>query len=493
MLPSTAATTDHATGSNLPRGATTVIALLVGLAGVAAVLTPIDPRPVLVVIGVGAAVLFVLHVELTAAALAAVIAGNLTSVAVNVHGVPSPSLALAALLLIGILRRPDRLHFLPPPALVWVLSLYGLVVLASALWAGDPERTLVVTYGMTRDIVLGTLVAVTAVRTSSLRLVLGVMVGTIAALATISSVQYLTGSFGTSYFGLSEAVVANIVGGDDDWRVTGTLGDPNYYAQALTVGTALALGLFVHARSHLTRLALAGALIVTVLGVVTTFSRGGFLALAGLIAAVLFLHLSRRQAMSLLVAGMVVLVVLLPGEFRDRLMAAGDVGTSATSAPQDAAVAGRLSEMLAGAAMFVDEPLLGVGAGNYPARYQEYSQRFQLDPRRMEREAHSLYVEVAAEIGVLGLAAAGVVLIASGRSLARHARRQGSSPAERLVSEAIGLGLLAFLLTSVFLHAAHGRLLWLLLALALCLPCDPVRPEVLTDPARGITFLSVPR
>ncbi|WP_410964468.1 O-antigen ligase family protein, partial [Salmonella sp. SAL4447] len=49
-------------------------------------------------------------------------------------------------------------------------------------------------------------------------------------------------------------------------------------------------------------------------------------------------------------------------------------------------------------------PLLGVGPGNYQHNFQTYSRRLDLWPRQEDRQAHSLYLEIAAERGVIGLA-----------------------------------------------------------------------------------------
>ena len=70
---------------------------------------------------------------------------------------------------------------------------------------------------------------------------------------------------------------------------------------------------------------------------------------------------------------------------------------------------GRMSEYAVGFRMFRDNPVLGIGYDNYAANYLDYSMRIGLDPRRTERSAHSLYLEVLAEQGLLGLLLFGFV------------------------------------------------------------------------------------
>jgi O-antigen ligase len=83
-----------------------------------------------------------------------------------------------------------------------------------------------------------------------------------------------------------------------------------------------------------------------------------------------------------------------------------------------------------------------------------------------ERRAHSLYFELGAETGVLGLAVflgiAAVVL----RRLQRVRRTYANTPRISRLATGMGLGIMAYLATSVFLSFAFMRYWWLLLALA---------------------------
>jgi putative inorganic carbon (hco3(-)) transporter len=446
----------------------------VGLAAVAgwsvAVATN-DPLPLFVIVAVSAAIVAFYRVDLAAAALAAAIAGNLSSVAGEVHGLPSPSLVLGGLILIGILRRGDRLQFLPPPRLLAAFGAYGLVVLGSAFWAAEPLRTFDTSSRLAREMLLALLVATVVRRTRTLPLTLWAMFGTIVTLGIVGAVQHVTEDYGSSFLGLAGAIQANIVSGTDDWRVTGPLGDPNYFAQTLVVGVAIGMVLLAHERRWSLRLVALVGTAVTTFAVLPTYSRGGAVALVVVVGVFLLLQRPSRLVVGVLLGAVLVGALIAPADFRERLV----VGTQVTQSPEDTdtAVRGRLSEMLAAAAMFGDRPLSGVGAGNYPAHYEEYAQALQLDDRRAERAAHSLYLEIAAETGIVGLGTFGVLLVLLGQSLAVHRRRStgpGFGRRGRGSGEALGLAMLGFLATSVFLHAAHARTLWLLAALILVLP-----------------------
>jgi O-antigen ligase len=126
--------------------------------------------------------------------------------------------------------------------------------------------------------------------------------------------------------------------------------------------------------------------------------------------------------------------------------------------------------MLAGLAVFLDHPWIGVGPGQYvPSYSQEYQQLDEVSFRSLPRprEAHSLFVAIAAETGAAGLAAfalaVGVPFVALGRAR-RYWRRW--SPRQADLAAALQLSVVGYLATGVFLHLSYERYLWFLLGLA---------------------------
>jgi len=138
---------------------------------------------------------------------------------------------------------------------------------------------------------------------------------------------------------------------------------------------------------------------------------------------------------------------------------------------QESSFRGRSSEYISGFMMFVDHPLLGVGADNYPPNYQIYSSQLGLDSRTEEREAHSLYIETMAETGFAGIITFTGMLLTLLIGLPRARKRSKSSHRNSLREQrnltAVLMSLIAFLLASVFLHGAYIRYLWLIVALGI--------------------------
>jgi O-antigen ligase len=159
----------------------------------------------------------------------------------------------------------------------------------------------------------------------------------------------------------------------------------------------------------------------------------------------------------------------VPASYRARFVSLFVV-TSDNGIYQDTSLRGRSSEMLTGLAMFAEHPILGVGAGNYKPNYQRYAQLVGIEFRAEARDAHSLYVQILAETGILGIAAFLGLVYFLFEALNRTCQDIRRSPhlADWLPwISALRFAILSYLLTSIFLHNAYIRYLWILVAMAL--------------------------
>jgi O-antigen ligase len=171
--------------------------------------------------------------------------------------------------------------------------------------------------------------------------------------------------------------------------VRGIFGNPNDLATALNLLLPLAalLGLTSRGLARWFYFACAGVL---ALGVVATFSRAGFLGLLACTGVLLWKAGRHQRAWTVLgalvLAGVFLLVV--PNGYGDR------VGTIFGAAEDKTGSADERRELLKRAAwVALHHPVIGVGMGNFHI----YSIR--------EKVAHNAYLEIAAELGLLGLLA----------------------------------------------------------------------------------------
>src|SRR5256886_10091426 len=233
--------------------------------------------------------------------------------------------------------------------------------------------------------------------------------------------------------------------GDSGLRWSSTFYWPNPFAAFLLLVLPVELSRCVHAPAARDALA-HGALSVLLAGsLVHTSSRGawaGLLIVAPLAAFTLRVTPWTRAAFRLALIGLAtaVAVVVLTRGPGTPLFEGGLTGRATSiSDAADYSLDGHLHFWRAGLAIFADHPVTGTGPGTFGTVHAAY----QRDVRYYARDAHSLYVQTAAEQGTAGLVALAVllsVLATAWISALRASRRTDSYP----LVVGIGLGLAAF-------------------------------------------------
>lgn len=255
-------------------------------------------------------------------------------------------------------------------------------------------------------------------------------------------------------------------------RAGGPLGGPNRFAQILLVVLPLAFLRIRGEKSRWWRLLAMGSTLLIVAGVLITYSRGGFLTLS--VLGLLMVLLGYIRWSHVLIGGIIVVVglgIVAPGfvERVDTLRAIPQLLTQRDTVEGNGAIRGRLTEMLAAYHVFLDYPILGVGPGQYA---QFYSMKYMEDPSiafksiDTVRRAHCLYTELAAETGLLGSL---LFLTIVFTLMHRIWRLRAMLARDRLdlsnLAAGFWLGIVAYMVTAVFLQLAYQRYLWLFLAL----------------------------
>jgi O-antigen ligase len=186
-----------------------------------------------------------------------------------------------------------------------------------------------------------------------------------------------------------------------------------------------------------------------------TFSRGAWSgqAVALLLVVMAGSRAARHAVLTFGLGGvclMAALWPLIPPEFSERLASvatsAVDLGSLADEAvtPENWAVLERLSQWYAGWQMFINNPILGVGIGNYDAAYDTY--RLDQWPVGLGH-AHNHYLTIAAEAGFFGLVAyLGFLVVAFRSGISAHQKAQ----------DAMGKALAVGILGSLAAFATHN-------------------------------------
>jgi O-antigen ligase len=301
-------------------------------------------------------------------------------------------------------------------------------------------------------------------------LIIGIFIG------MISVHQYVTGNFENTYGGFAQAEFMQIIGETNDYRLSGPVGDPNFFAQVMVVLALLGMERLLHEKRLFWKIIAGWAAAVSTLTVVFTFSRGATVAL--ILSLILFFWIYKLKPAQLIVILTLGAAMLLfaPPTYYQRVLSIADVLPSGSNGQlnvySDRAIQGRASENLTAWVMLRDRPFMGVGLSNFSYLYQDYSKSLGLAPSARNRSPHNLYLEVAAETGVIGLAVFLVLVVLAMRSILYARSRFIAAGMEDYANMATGFAIAfsGYLMAALFVHAAYPRYFYLLIGIAFALP-----------------------
>ena len=411
---------------------------------------------------------------LSAAIFLSLLWSRASDVGIAQHGLPSLVLPLAVVLVGAALwrrlRGGERLGPMTFAALLPYLP-YLSVVSLSALWSNVADNAVNAAVELTKNLLIfwvavELLHSQPAYKAACIALVL--VAGT---LSLLSIHQFITGNFASDYGGFAVSPVRQIVDQLNSQRVAGPIGDPNFYALILLVTVPLGLALLQTQLPALLRVGLLAAVTATAATVLLTYSRGGALVLGiGCLACLARWRMSRLH-LAVVIVAVAASLALLPSSVWDRLgtMLRAVQGTQPVGQLIDTSVELRLGAQRVALEMFLDRPFVGVGAGNYPPSYPEYSQQLGVTAVASEFYPHNLYLQVLAETGAVGLLV--FLPVVFGPLIELERTRRVTKSISLVASEwrklAFGteVALGCYLLSSTMLHGSYPRYLWMLLAL----------------------------
>lgn len=404
---------------------------------------------------------------------------NAAVIAVRMHGVPrAVVMVLALALLVPIAHRMlhDR-RPVPVPQVLPVVAAFGVVQVLSSLQSRDltasAESLMVFAV---EGLALLVLLVFSIASHAQLRSLVWIVVLIGAVLGGLSGVQQVRGDYDQQFGGFAQVSRAVVPTGDlaaaesTAPRLSGPIGEKNRYAQILVVLVPLGLSLARTARRRSAKALAVGATMLILIGTALTYSRGAAIALGLVLVLGTFLRLIRPVALCTAAVGVVVALTVVPA-YGERLSSLDDFARSLTSSTpltsSDSSIRSRATESLAALNVFIDHPILGVGPGAFPSYYRSYASEIGGRPRMEDREAHNLYLGVAAELGLLGLLLLLTLFAVLLHALFR-ARRAWSKrdPARSELAGGFILAIMLYMSTGLFLHLSYQRYFWILIALA---------------------------
>lgn len=403
----------------------------------------------------------------------AILYSNISDILIANYGVPSllQISIVGCAVLIWFYRQslvPSRVLLQPMTIL---FAIYCVVVFLSTIWADDLALADHDVVRVVKNLLITIVCAVIASSTPALRRAMAAAVLVAAALSAISIVQIVTGRTFGELGGLAALSYGNIYEDAADARAAGPLGDANFYGQILVMMLPFAAYLAWSGRGFLRKAIWIACAFAITGGVLVTYSRGAMLALAlifGLALIALRVPLT-RVAIGTVVA--VVLLLIMPANIGRRFMTIEALLPQQASYSEiDSSFEKRKLLTATAARIFDTHPLLGVGAGNYTTFFPKYSNEIgssfeNFNPAGSVEHAHSLYLEIGAETGLLGLIAFLAVIAAAFLQL-WSVRRTLATRDGRMITLAVAMALAAYLVTSLLLHGTSQRYFCLVLAYA---------------------------
>lgn len=451
------------------------LTLGVAILALVATLSVMVLGPVLAIGGIAVLVIAIAIVEepaVGAMVIAAFAILRLSEVATEFYGAPTTLTPVLGLIALAVAARAIRTGERPAGgarAAVAVVALIGIAVV-SLVSAEHFTTGYEAVIGLVKDGAIAVAIGILLQSVRTLRQMIWILIGGGAFLSTLSVIQFFTGAYGSSFGGFAQSELQHVVDITDEVRISGPVGDPNFYAQWLVLLVPLAIDRFHDETSRLLRSLAAGSALLASIVVVITFSRGGLLGLVVVLGLMGVRHPPRAATVgAALLIGLLAIPFLPPG-YVGRVAALADIG--GVDIGTDPSLRAREVEVTVATEMFFDDPLTGIGYGTYQANYVDYARDLGIEQVSKPREAHNLYLETAAETGIPGLVVLGLVVLGVGASLTEGRRlfRDMGDHRSDGIGHAVGVSLVGYLTTSVFLHMAFSRPMWVLIGVALAYP-----------------------
>ncbi len=268
--------------------------------------------------------------------------------------------------------------------------------------------------------------------------------------------------FHLRYFAIGTGVSENAIE-----RATGLSVDPNFLAMTMLFSFPFIVFYLLTSKGVIKKVLNIGLLVINVLTIILTYSRGGALVLLFMI---LMLCIINRQYIRPRNLGFFLITVMLfflavtlflPTSYKKRL-------GSVTEKKYDPSIAGRLSYLKVARQTIMEHPLLGTGPLTFPNIYADSKTPYKYLYGDYRRSAHDVYIEILVGTGFMGLAVFLVIIVISLRNLLRvrsHFKAKGDDVLVSLF-DAYLLSFTSILVYFYMLSRMFNKYFWMMLAVA---------------------------
>jgi O-antigen ligase len=243
-------------------------------------------------------------------------------------------------------------------------------------------------------------------------------------------------------------------------RAGGTGYGPNEFAIAILPFIAVTFYMSLTERNGILKLILIGITAAVFFALLSTVSRGGIIGLAGML---LILILKSKKRIVTIISVCILAFIFtntMPQNLRERFSKTQVTANARGTGDGDIdSTTRRYYLAQAGWRIFLNHPVFGIGIGNY-----YYENRFYapVHPGR----AHNMYLEIMAELGLIGILLFLGIIFHTFKSLNRIIKANNIFSG---YARGFYIGLVGFLIAGIFLHAQQDRILWFLIFMSAAL------------------------
>jgi len=268
--------------------------------------------------------------------------------------------------------------------------------------------------------------------------------------------NYMLGDvFSTGVPGFSR--IAGYMGG------SGIAANPNDLALVLNLIVPIAAALMIGTRRIGLRAVAAIVLLLSVAGVIVTFSRAGFLTLmaTGVMLLAVLIRRHSAGAASFLVAVALIAPMFVPDSYFQRLSTITDIQADQTGSAQ-----GRWQDVVVSAGIVSHNPIVGAGIGNDMLALNKYRGRDTF------RSVHNAYLQYAVDLGLPGMllfAWLHIRCFRSARRVERQSRHESALRPLGALAAGVQVSLVTFFVAAMFHPIAYQFYFFTIAGLAVAL------------------------
>ncbi|CAD7772030.1 O-Antigen ligase [Candidatus Methanoperedenaceae archaeon GB37] len=262
---------------------------------------------------------------------------------------------------------------------------------------------------------------------------------------------------------------------------SGFMGDENDFALVMNMAIPFAYFMFLETNSTKKKILYLSACCIFIAANVASLSRGGFV---GLVPVILYCwYKTPKKVLSTVIVAIMISILYFSASSKYWQ----EVKSIKEENIQKGTGEERIYQWKIGWNMFLDNPLIGVGQGNFPFRFREYEIAAGFyeglhGRSRAGRAAHSIYFTLIPELGILGILLFGGMIYFSYKDLKWILKiekdflfkQQSDKTIQKLhkirfIIFGITGAMLGYLISGIFLSVLYYPHFWLLIALCVAL------------------------